>query len=390
MSSTKKAKDAAPSALRWKEVAAALLAYKAWTFALVYASVHMLSGVFNATNYSGNFHWPEDAPITLWSVFKTWDAQHYLQLAQEGYRAGSASNQFYPLWPMAMRAGAFLLGGDYLFSGLILSNLFSWLGAVLFYVEAEKRYGEKTADAALLLLLAYPGALFLQFAFTESLFLLLAVLLLRFLREERPGATALAAFLLPLTRPQGILIAPAVWYGVWKAREGRGLRGSDFLAAAAPLAGFAAYLAFMRATTGDALAGFHAYAAMVVQPPTVGKLFDVAGFVREFVHVTAIHGYTGSLIDRVWFVVWAASLWPLWRRDKVLFAYAVPLGLVPAMSLGMVSYTRHFLLVLPVFFLGGIALAGEERKWVLRPLLAVLFSLQIAFLIQHVNDYWVG
>lgn len=371
-------------------LACALAVYKVFVFALIYVALHVLSGIYNASNYYGNFHWPQDAAPALVNVYKTWDAQLYLYLSEHGYAADSPAANFYPLWPLLIRLGSCVCG-DSLVSGLVLSNLLSLAGVLLFYAEVAERLGEKTAEAAVLLLLAYPGALFLSFPFSESLFLLLAAALFLLLTRRRPAAAAVAAFLLPLSRPQGVLVAPFYWLALRRlSRETGGWRARDWACAAAPVAGFAAYLLFMRLATGDAFESLRAYGDHYAHPPTLAKLFDLPGFAAEFFRVRAVHDYYGSLIDRLWFVVFAAALIPLWRRDRLGFAYALPLGLVPALSLTLVSYTRHFLLVLPVFVVGGALLSDERRRWALWTTLAALLSLQTLFLVLHINNYWVG
>src|SRR3989344_2444304 len=63
----------------------------------------------------GNFLYPRPQALTWQSTLQTWDTQHYLYLASEGYRAGSASNAFFPLWPLTMRGG--------IWGGLVGANL---------------------------------------------------------------------------------------------------------------------------------------------------------------------------------------------------------------------------------------------------------------------------
>ncbi|MCZ7639554.1 MAG: mannosyltransferase family protein [Verrucomicrobia bacterium] len=103
----------------------------------------------------------------------TWDAEHYLYLSCHGYGPGVRSVAFYPLWPLLVRALAPLAGGDHLLAGLVLANLLSLAGWVLFHRLCARRFGERTADLALTLLVAFPGALFFQFLYTEALFFLL-------------------------------------------------------------------------------------------------------------------------------------------------------------------------------------------------------------------------
>ena len=99
-----------------------------------------------------------------------WDAFHYLHLAQEGYTEDHGSNAFYPLWPLLIRLGSFFTFGDLAASGWLLANLFSVLGAMAFYQLVVRLRGEKVAFWAVAVWLAFPGAVFLTFVYTEPLF----------------------------------------------------------------------------------------------------------------------------------------------------------------------------------------------------------------------------
>ena len=104
----------------------------------------------------------------------TWDAQHYLFLATEGYQAGQRSITFFPLFPWLIRLTAALPGIGPLAAALLVANALSVAAIVLLHKLIEQRHPGIAADSVLLLL-AFPGALFFHFPYTESLFLFLAV-----------------------------------------------------------------------------------------------------------------------------------------------------------------------------------------------------------------------
>ena len=108
--------------------------------------------------------------------------------------------------------------GSYVVAGVVLANLFSVAGWCLFYRILWKRYGSEVAWWSLCFLVLFPGSVFYQFIYSESLFFLLAMVLWRGIEERRYGGAVLAAFLLPLAR-------------------GGGLRGSDYLALGSVVAG---------------------------------------------------------------------------------------------------------------------------------------------------------
>lgn len=145
--------------------------------------------------------------------YATWDAEHYLYLAEFGYDKDVRSCAFFPLWPLAIRGGAILTGGSYVVAGVVLANLFSVAGGCLFYRILWRRYGSEVAWWGLCFLMLFPGSAFYQFIYSESLFFLLAMVLWRGMEGRRYGAAVLAAFLLPLARGVGVFcVVPIIWH----------------------------------------------------------------------------------------------------------------------------------------------------------------------------------
>ncbi|HRT56867.1 MAG TPA: mannosyltransferase family protein, partial [Candidatus Paceibacterota bacterium] len=81
---------------------------------------------FNIGEFRSAFAtWPPGETPTLATRFATWDSAHYLKLSQEGYKAGSHSCAFYPLWPLVIRATTALTGGWPVLTSLLLANALS-------------------------------------------------------------------------------------------------------------------------------------------------------------------------------------------------------------------------------------------------------------------------
>src|SRR5205085_2368423 len=142
---------------------------------------------------------PSDA-----TLFRTWDAQHFVYLASHPYRRGDFVCNQYPLFPFILRAVCGPLGANVTVVGLLLSNLFSLAGILLFHFEVERKIGPEVATRSVALLLAYPGAFFFELIYSESLFFLLVLALFYFLERDRFALASAAAFLLPFTRPVGL------------------------------------------------------------------------------------------------------------------------------------------------------------------------------------------
>jgi hypothetical protein len=380
----------APALAACKRLALPLLAFKASLFLSIFLSLYLLPPMFFVEAFKHNFHWPPDRAPVFADTFRTCDAQQYLYLSEHGYKAGMMPSAFYPLWPFLIRAGSFLCGGSHLIAGLILANVFSWLGLLAFHYLVHSLEGEETANASLLLLLAYPGAIFFLFIYTESLFLMLSVFFFIFLSRDRYGLASIFALLLPLTRSVGILILlPFAFHMLNEWRRNHEFPKRNLLFLSAPLAGFCLYLLVLYLATGNPFEGFAAQ-RLFIADSSVGKVADIAGFLRELANVTVFHGLLGSLVDRVWFALFLIGLPLVWRKNKDLFFYALPVGLVPAMTVSLMAFTRYALVVFPVFMAFGAALSGERRRAWLLQICALLFIVQIFFLVMHINNMWVG
>lgn len=335
----------------------------------------------------------------------TWDGEHYLYLSANGYKAGAMSDAFYPLWPAVIWAGARLMFGHALIAALLLANIFSLIAWLLFHRFVSELHGAECANCALLLLLAYPAALFFQFPYSESLFLLLIVLFFIGIFHEKFWLVTLTGFLLPLTRAIGVFcLLPLGWYLLERSMRMKKLNVNSFssafsmfsilkdrvwLVCAAPLLGYASYFGIMYAFTGDPLSGFQAQRDYLNQP-SISNILNLPGFIGAFLNIAWHHGMTDSPIDRAFFIVFLICLPFLWRLNRTYFFYALGSGLIPAMSNWFFSYTRLLVVCFPLFIVLGEKLSARRNRLVLAYVVLALGIVQILLLIKHVNVRWAG
>jgi hypothetical protein len=148
------------------------------------------------------------------------DAVWYLRLADEGWSTDDASAAFFPLYPLTVRAVAWVLPGDDLLAALLVSNL-AFLGALLalFALTAES-FGDRIARRAIVVAAIFPTAFFFLAPYTESLFLLLSILAFREARHDRWERVALFGALAALARSVGVLLIPAFMVeAIWTGRS---------------------------------------------------------------------------------------------------------------------------------------------------------------------------
>jgi hypothetical protein len=218
------------------------------------------------------------------------DAIWYLRLAAEGWSIDDASAAFFPLYPLTVRAVAWVLPVDDLLSALLVSNL-AFLGALLaLYALTAEASGDRVARRAIVVAAIFPTSFFFLAPYSESLFLLLSLLAFRESRHDRWGRVAVFGALAALTRSVGILLVPALLVEAISRSRARGRAGertdgrralSTRLAGAAAIAlGPLGWFAWWGLVHGNWLAPLDAqrYWGRELQPPWVslGRAVELA------------------------------------------------------------------------------------------------------------------
>ncbi len=153
-------------------------------------------------------------------VWQRWDALHYQAIAERGYRAFSTALFTPPLFPLLMRLTALLFNMNTLAAGLFISALASLGCLIALYRIALFEFGEeKIAFQAVLFLASFPTAFFLFAPYSESLFLLGALLAIYYARKERWWSAGLWGALAALTRIPGTLLLVPLLYAAWQAQR---------------------------------------------------------------------------------------------------------------------------------------------------------------------------
>jgi hypothetical protein len=414
-----------PEGTSWRGVLAGLLLFKAAYFALLIGALG-LWGDFDESVAEAirrgwfpeaQAQWLAEQQTGFRRYFTTWDAAHYLVLSETGYVKDLRSCAFYPLWPMAVRGFAVASGISPILAGLVLSNVCSIAAWVLFWAMTRRRFGEATAGWALAWMVLFPGSLFFQFIYSESVFLLLVMILWFGLERDRPVVAGIGAFLLPLTRAVGVFaLAPILWHSWERSRKGRlciwvrrpetrDQEGSadatkerqrlSFLGLAkavspigALLLGWATGLLLMRVWTGNPWEGFAAQEHW--RTHAISNLWDLPRFIFGFFEPTAWHAFHGSVLDRLGFLILALSFPLLWRLGKDLAVWACVLGVVPAMSGTFASFIRFESVVFPLFLGMGAMAASAKAPWRTRMAALVIGLLHVVLVWRFVNYRWAG
>jgi len=348
--------------------------------------------------------WPDLGYVTeVWARF---DSNWFLGIARDGYKPNGGA-VFYPLYPLSVAGVARALGGYYVTAGIVVSLVAGGAAFLLLDRLARPRLGAEGARRALLYLAVFPMSLFLQAAYSESLYLLCAVAAFVLAERGRWLPAALAAGLAMLTRIAGVALLPSLLLLAWRSPDRR--RACASLVAAPVVA--ALYPLWLWVKLDAPRAEFAAEAGWnrhLSHAGPLGGLWDGtraawAG-VEQLVSGSRTHIYwtqshsdpfyvaTHNLEDFAFFTVFLALGILAWRRFGapyglyVLVGLALPLS-VPHLGYPLLSMPRFCLTLFPAFF-ALATVASTRRREILT--VAVSSALLGAAVIAWVAGRWVS
>lgn len=163
-------------------------------------------------------------PSPFFEMFGQYDTNHYVNIAKLGYGTGTDQRVlivFFPLYPALIKLVYFpvhaillllrIAGVDeYLVSALLVSNASYVFAAYFLFKLVRIDYPKDVAFRAVFYFSIFPTAYFLRAAYTESLFLALALASFYYGRKNRWFVACMVAGLLTGTRMTGIFVMPAL------------------------------------------------------------------------------------------------------------------------------------------------------------------------------------
>ncbi len=200
-------------------------------------------------------------PEGLLAAFANWDGVWYRQIAEEGYAydpKASSTVAFFPAFPLLARGITEVTGASANFALLVVSHVCLIAAFVVLSAYAYLRFGPGDPHLSSWIVLAlglWPTTFFFRMAYSESLFLLVAVAAFYGIeRNWSPVLLALVVGLATAVRPVGVALIPPLALHFWTAAAGR--KPFLRLLALLPLAawGLAAYMLYQWFTFGEPLA----------------------------------------------------------------------------------------------------------------------------------------
>jgi hypothetical protein len=312
----------------------------------------------------------------LFRTFAQWDARWFLQIAEHGYEEVPDAAAFFPVYPAAAHALAWVTGST-LVAGVALSLAAGAAGAWALAELARPLLGERGARDAVLYLALYPVAFVLTALYSDGLFLALAAASFLAATRGRALTAGVLAGLATGTRLLGLALLPSLVLLLWRGREPRALlRLAPLLLVPAAVGLYALYL---DSTLGDPWAFSSAQAdwdrdASALGP--LGGLWDsvqAAGRgARDLLDLPAAgpgHDERVGLWNLSHLALLAAAAWLTWVAWKRLgpafgLYSAATLAIVlsvPAAGFPLVSLPRFLLADFPLFLALASVTHGRPR-----------------------------
>lgn len=235
-----------------KEILKIFIFWKAALFFLAFLSVYLIPVFGNQFPYTNSNLQPSNLPYWIYS-FGNFDGVHYIRIAS-GF-VSEYSQVFFPLYPYLIKV--FLIAENYVLTGLVLSSLFSLFGFYFLYKLLLIDFDQKTCIKTIILLISFPTAFYFGAIYTESLFLLLTVLSLYFIRKEKFLAASFFIVLASLTRFVGALLVISLVMEIYLHLKSKKVNLKNYLYSIisiliAPL-GILSYMVYLKINFSDPL-----------------------------------------------------------------------------------------------------------------------------------------
>jgi len=312
-----------------------------------------------------------------------WDGGNYLDIASNGYH-DLQNFAFFPLYPLLVKIFSFIAFKSTLLSAILLSNIFFVLFLYKLYHYTAKVLSAKKAASTVLTFLLYPATFFCLVAYSESLFLLLAILSLDAIYDKKFLKSSIFVSIATLTRFIGIgLVATVVfsYFVIYKQK----IHLKDILVFPISLLGILSFSLYSYIKSGDPLRFIsvqHLWQRGISDPISTTFSYFWSPLTLR---LRPINDYLDLALTMIFFVIlmYGAKKIPLSLWLFSLFAL-----LIPTYSGTLTSMPRYLLSSLGVFLIIGSFL--EERPALKVLVWSLMLALQCLLAALFINGHWVA
>lgn len=314
-------------------------------------------------------------------IHSRWDSNWYLDVVDKGYyrKADDTLSNivFFPLYPFLISALSLITGISPTLAAWLLSCLFLLLAGALLFKFVKKYHPESDPSLAVLLLLIFPTAFFLNAIYTESLFLFLSLAAFYLAFDKKYFWAGVLGFFAALTRITGILLFLPL---IIELFINSGVN-KDSVKKSLPLflipLGTACFFAYHWFYFGDPLLFFRVESAW-------GRSFALN---KEHFAFLTDASLANFLLDAGYLIFGSFITLYLIKIKKFSYAIYAATTIGVAIATGtLMSIGRYILVLFPIYVIGA-SLKNETVKYGWIIVSAMLMALNTYL---FVNWYWAG
>lgn len=359
-------------------------------------SVLIISQKLSTLFISNRTSYESPVPIShrMRSLLLPWlnaDGRNYLDIAVSGYhpKGKMELSVFFPLFPLLIRLLSFNLYPNPIYTGLILSSLFLLLSVFYLFKFISQIYDSRLGVKTISLLLFFPTAYFFPAYYTESLFLLLAVLFFIFLSQKKYWMAALVCSLATATRVTGVALIPPLAWELYT--QYRTTRKFPYPLVVSPL-GLICYLIYTHLTRGN-------WAIVFTGQSFWSRKFSFFNPITSFAEWTekVLAGpqpgydspfvYPGIVIELISVIFLLILAVKMYRKISTpLYLYVVSSLAILLMAGNFSSDYRYLLVMFPIFIFLARHLNGKALAAYYLICIVLLMYLTALF----TRGYWAG
>jgi Gpi18-like mannosyltransferase len=367
----------------------------------VYTATHLLYLIATYVVFLFNDPLPRPAQTLIGALIETWhrwDTGHFMTIATHGY-IDWWRTAFFPLYPLMIHLFNYLADNPTL-AALTVSNLAGFGVLVVLYRLIAEDFDGEQATRTILYYATFPTAFFLAAGYSESLFMLLALLSFYAMRRGRWWQAGLWGCLASLTREAGLALVIPFAYEYLRQHDFqlRRLRLNVLGGLGIPL-GIGLFSAYCYLLFHDPLAFSHAERLWdrSLQLPWLAITTTLMDLVQHHNHLDflTIHRLIDlALLGFILTLVVLAFIGP-WRLQRSHLSYALYAAgacllflLVPAVGdYPTMSMPRYALAAFPAFVI--LAAAGKQEVFRIHYLIISVGLLAFS-LFQFLLGQWAG
>ena len=345
----------------------------------------------------------------LLDMWFRWDAGFYTAIGTYGFnyavnQTPASDIAFMPFYPAMLRLANPLIGcvgklcesNHYLpcagrecaiISGLLVSNVALFISAFLLFDLIRRQTQPSVAMRSVWLLMIAPISIFLSGVYTESLFMLLALITFQALSRGQFATAVIAAGLASITREVGLALYPALIVYAWN-QTGRARLLHLLAAQIAPLF-FIGYVVGAGLYVGHWLAYFNVN--VEVWGVSVGKnaLGSFGPYFPPYEAKEYISwwGAGPTWINLASTLVYLALAIPSFKQNPSFGFFALVAILIPIAGGTLISMPRFGGTIFSHYSVGA---EWADKRWKQVGLAAICIALAIFFVARFVTWHWIA